>query len=81
MAWETKKGKSIPTFKIGSIKSQPILNILIVGVKVQSHSIQDAWKSRLGQYTLLNPPQFDSWTLKDMELKIEDDFLVEIINS
>jgi CubicO group peptidase (beta-lactamase class C family) len=54
---------------------------LLVGVKVQPHPIHDAWKTRLGRYTLLNPPQIESWTLKSMELKIEDDFLVEVISS
>jgi hypothetical protein len=50
----------------------------LAGVKVAPHPIHDAWKNRLGQYKLLNPPEPESFQIKDFELKIEDDYLVVV---
>jgi hypothetical protein len=50
----------------------------LAGVKVEPHPIHDAWKNRLGQYKLLNPPEPESVQIKDFELKIEDDYLVAV---
>lgn len=53
----------------------------LVGVKVQPHPIHDAWKTRIGRYTLLNPPQVDFWRLQGLEIKMEEGYLVEIISA
>lgn len=51
----------------------------LAGVKVAPHPIHDAWKKRLGQYKLLNPPEPEIFQITGLELKIEDDYLVEVI--
>jgi CubicO group peptidase (beta-lactamase class C family) len=50
----------------------------LAGVKVEPHPIHDAWKNRLGQYKPLNPPEPESFQIKDIELRIEDDYLVVV---
>lgn len=48
----------------------------IAGVKVSPTPIDLAWKKRLGHYELLNPPPPELIEIDEMELKIEDEFLV-----
>ena len=51
----------------------------LAGVKVKPQPIHDAWKNRLGQYKLLNPPEPEMFQIQGMELKIEDGYLLEVI--
>ena len=52
-------------------------NRFVAGVQVKPYPIHNAWKKRLGKYTLLNPPEPEIYRMKDIELKIEDGYLVE----
>jgi CubicO group peptidase (beta-lactamase class C family) len=50
---------------------------LLAGVRVDPQPIHAAWKGRLGNYRLLNPPPAGIFRLEEFELKIEDGYLVE----
>lgn len=51
----------------------------LIGIKAESKSISDVWKGRLGEYKILNNLEPKSFKIKNLELKIEDDFLVAVI--
>ena len=51
----------------------------LAGVQVEPHAIHAAWKSRVGHYTLLNPPEPEMYHVKDIELKMEGDYLVAAV--
>jgi CubicO group peptidase (beta-lactamase class C family) len=51
----------------------------LAGVKVDPHPIHDAWKNRLGRYTLLNALEPEIFQIKDFELKIENNHLLALI--
>jgi CubicO group peptidase (beta-lactamase class C family) len=53
----------------------------IAGVKVSPTPIHSAWMQRLGYYELLNPPPPELIELGEVELKIEDEFLVAVQKS
>jgi len=51
----------------------------LTGVRIKRHAIHTAWKGRTGHYTLLNPPEPEMFHIKDIEFKIEDDYLVAAV--
>jgi CubicO group peptidase (beta-lactamase class C family) len=60
---------------VGELKGHRFL----AGVQVEPHAIHAAWKSRVGHYTLLNPPEPEMYHVKDIELKMEGDYLVAAV--
>ncbi len=49
---------------------------VLAGVRVEPTPISAAWKQRVGHYEVINQPEPELFQAKNLELKIEDDFLI-----